>query len=677
MTEDAHPTGPIWTPTAQRVAASKLARFIDRHRATLGAYASARNDRHGVGDAGKPAGPRADPRADYAALYAWSIADPTGFWAAIWRDCGIRARAPYRAVVRDIDRMPGARWFEGAELNYAENLLAHRGKRPALVSYSETGERRELSRDTLVAQVMSCAAALETLGVRRGDRVAGVLPNCPETVVAMLATATIGAIWSSCSPDFGVEAIVDRLGQVRPMLLFGTDAYFYNGRRIETLDKLRSITTRLESLTHLVIVPGPGGSAPGQLPEGALRFDELLRHARRDDFTPLAFSDPGFILHSSGTTGRPKCIVHSVGGTLIQHLKEHQLHTDIQADDVVFYFTTCGWMMWNWLVSALASAATVVLYDGSPFYPDPGILWRIAEREGIKVFGTSAKYLGALEKAGYRPRQHMPLGALSTVLSTGSALPPSSYDFVEREVKPGVQLCSISGGTELISCFALGNPILPVYRGELQCRGLGMKVEVFDERGQSVRNTKGELVCTAPFPSMPIGFWDDPGDARYRAAYFERFPGAWCHGDFAELTGHDGIVIHGRSDAVLNPGGVRIGTAEIYRIVEKVPEIAESIAVGQEWEDDIRVVLFLRMQAGCVLDDALRERLRRLIREQASPRHVPAKILAVSDIPRTINGKLVELAVRDVIHGRRLTNAGVLANPEALDLFRDLPDLAR
>jgi acetoacetyl-CoA synthetase len=651
MTADASAQAPIWRPDSDAMRRSHLQQFLQRYRDRLS------------GD-------------DYAALHAWSVADPAGFWGAVWRDCGVVARSPARHVVQHFDRMPGARWFEGASLNYAENLLAHRGPAPAIVFQSETGERRVLSRDELASQVMRLAAALEARGVRRGDRVAGFLPNCPETVIAMLATTALGAVWSSCSPDFGVEAVLDRFGQISPKILFAADGYFYGGKRLETLTKAMAIAERLDSLSGVVIVSALGPPPDLQAYPTAVSFDDLLQTAPRPDFTPIAFGDPGFILHSSGTTGRPKCIVHSAGGTLIQHLKEHQLHTDLHPGDVLFYFTTCGWMMWNWLVSALASAATIVLYDGSPFHPDPGVLWRLAERERVNVFGTSAKYLSALEKSGYRPREQGHLEALRAILSTGSTLAPSSYDFVHQEVKPGVQLCSISGGTELISCFALGNPILPVYRGELQCLGLGMKVEIFNERGEAVRQQKGELVCTAPFPSMPIGFWDDPADQRYHATYFERFPDVWCHGDFAELTAHGGLIIYGRSDAVLNPGGVRIGTAEIYRVVERFPEIAESIAVGQDWEGDVRVVLFLRLQPGCQLDAALEERLRREIRAQASPRHVPAKILTVRDIPRTINGKIVELAVREAIHGRPVGNTDVLANPAALEEFKNRPELS-
>jgi acetoacetyl-CoA synthetase len=612
---------------------------------------------------------------DYGALYAWSVASPADFWEAVWTFCGVRANAPYATVVRDGDRMPGARWFEGATLNFAANLLAPERDGAAIVFANERGDRVEVGWQELRAQVASVATQLRGLGVTKGDRVAGFIANRPETVVAMLATASLGAVWSSCSPDFGVDAVIDRFGQIEPKVLFATDGYFYNGKSIDSMPALRAIAARLPTLRAIVVVPYRSGAPDlGAIPHARL-YPELLRAGDRLEFVPVAFADPLYILYSSGTTGVPKCIVHSVGGTLLQHRKEHVLHTDIRPGDVVFYFTTCGWMMWHWLVSALASGATLVLYEGAPLHPDPGALWRLVERERIQVFGTSAKYLSALEKSGYRPRDDHALPALRSILSTGSPLAPSSFDFVYRDVKQDVQLASIAGGTDLISCFALGNPLLPVYRGELQCRGLGMKVEIFSPDGRSLREQKGELVCTAPFPSMPVGFWNDPGGRKYHAAYFERFPNVWHHGDYAEITAHDGLVIYGRSDAVLNPGGVRIGTAEIYRIVEQFPEVAESIVIGQEWGDDTRVVLFVRLQPGHALDAALAQRLRREIRSRASPRHVPAKILAVADIPRTMNGKIVEIAVREAVHGRPIGNRDALLNPEALECFRDLPEL--
>jgi acetoacetyl-CoA synthetase len=540
---------------------------------------------------------------------------------------------------------------------------------------NERGDRIALDWSELRSQVASVAAALRSFGVGRGDRVAGFVANRPEAVVAVLATASLGCVWSSCSPDFGVDAVLDRFGQIAPKVLFATDGYFYNGKSIDSMPTIRALAERLRDLQAVVVIASRSAHPDLRALPRAVSFAELLDERAELRFEPVPFDAPLYILYSSGTTGQPKCIVHGVGGTLLQHRKEHVLHTDVKPGDVVFYFTTCGWMMWHWLVSALASGATVVLYDGAPMYPDAGVLWRLAERERINVFGTSAKYLSALEKSGFVTRTAHLLPALRSILSTGSPLAPASFDFVYGNVKEDVQLASIAGGTDLISCFALGNPLLPVHRGELQCRGLGMKVEIFTADGRSVRGEKGELVCTAPFPSMPVGFWNDPDGRKYRAAYFERFPNVWHHGDYAELTAHDGVVIYGRSDTVLNPGGVRIGTAEIYRIVEQFPEIAESIVVGQEWGDDTRVVLFVRLQPGHALDAALERRLRDELKARASPRHVPAKILAVADIPRTMNGKIVELAVREAIHGRPVGNRDALANPEALDYFTARPEL--
>jgi acetoacetyl-CoA synthetase len=641
---------PIWQPSQRRIASSNLQRFIATQRARL-------------------------PSADYAALYDWSVARPAEFWAAVWRFCGVQSSSDYTTVLRDGDRMPGARWFEGATLNFAANLLHPERTGPAIIFANESGERIELGWAELGRQVASVAAGLKMLGVGKGDRVAGFVANRPETVVAMLATASLGAVWSSCSPDFGADAVLDRFGQIEPKVLFATDGYFYNGKSIDSLPLVRKIVARLPDLRGVVVIPYRSSEPElRSLPQGML-FADLAERDADPHFEPVPFDHPLYILYSSGTTGVPKCIVHGVGGTLLQHRKEHVLHTDIRPGDVVFYFTTTGWMMWHWLVSALASAATIVLYEGAPLHPDAGVLWRLAERERVSVFGTSARYLSSLEKSGYVPNEHVQLPALRTILSTGSPLAPSSFDWVYRNVKQDLQLSSIAGGTDLISCFALGNPLLPVHRGELQCRGLGMKAEIFDSNGRSVRGEKGELVCTAPFPSMPVGFWNDPDGRRYRAAYFERYPNVWCHGDYAELTVRGGLVIYGRSDAVLNPGGVRIGTAEIYRVVEQFPEIAECVVIGQDWDGDTRVVLFVKLQGEHKLDADLERRLREAIREKASPRHVPAKILTVPDIPRTMNGKIVELAVRDVVHGRDVANAQALANPQALDHFRDRVEL--
>jgi len=644
-------TEAIWRPSTQRIANSNMQRFL-------------RSESHRLGGD------------DYAALYDWSIDEPAAFWGAFWDFCGIRSVSAYDSVVEDLHLMPGARWFEGATLNFADNLLKLEHEATAIVFHSERGDRLELSRAELRRQVASVANILRAHGVRPGDRVAGLLPNRPEAVVAMLASASLGAVWSSCSPDFGPSGVLDRFGQIKPKVLFATDGDYYNGKTIDTLPSVTHLLGQLEELQALIIVPyvceRPDLSA---LPQAKL-FAEVAAGGTELEFESLPFAHPLYILYSSGTTGAPKCIVHSAGGTLIQHQKEHMLHTDIKPGDTVFYFTTCGWMMWHWLVSALASGATLVLFDGSPFYPDPGVLWRIAEREKLNVFGTSARYLNALEKAGYAPKAHVELDALGSVLSTGSPLPPSSYDFVYASIKEDVQLSSVAGGTDLIACFGAGNPILPVYRGELQCRALGMRTEIFSDQGESVREQKGELVCTAPFPSMPIGFWNDPGDRKYHAAYFKRFPGVWCHGDYAELTANGGLIIYGRSDTVLNPGGVRIGTAEIYRIVEQFEEVGESIVVGQDWNDDVRVVLFVCLQPDYALTEELSQRLCEAIREQATPRHVPAKILEVPDIPRTINGKITELAVRDVLHGRDIENMDALANPDALAHFKNRAELS-
>lgn len=643
---------PIWTPSEARAAGTRLRRFTMQSR------------------------PRLDDDS-YAALHRWSIANPEEFWPAVSDFAGIRYTDTYRKAVQDFDRMPGARWFEGATLNFADNLLRPEHEATALIAVSETGKRSELSRAALRQQVASLAAALRSFGVGPGDRVAGLLPNSAETVVAMLAATSLGAVWSSCSPDFGPQGVLERFGQIAPKVLFAVDGYFYNGKGIDTLPTVARVAAQLSTLSAVVVVPYREARPDmGRVP-GAHRFEDLVRDGAAEDFAPVPvpFDHPLYVLYSSGTTGAPKCIVHGVGGTLLQHQKEHILHTDIGPGDVVFYFTTCGWMMWHWLVSALACGATLVLFDGAPFHPDPGVLWRLVETEKINVFGTSARYLGALEKSGYVPRSEVNLASLDSVLSTGSPLAPSSFDFVYRSIKADLQLASIAGGTDIISCFALGNPMLPVYRGELQCRGLGMDVHVYDEHGNSVRGHKGDLVCASPFPSMPLGFWNDPDNRRYRAAYFERFPGVWHHGDYAELTEHDGLIIYGRSDAVLNPGGVRIGTAEIYRIVEQFPAIAESVAIDQQWEGDTRIVLFLRLQQGQMLDETLTQAIRSALRRQASPRHVPAKILEVADIPRTLSGKISEIAVRDVVHGRVVANVEALANPESLDHFRGRAEL--
>jgi acetoacetyl-CoA synthetase len=614
--------------------------------------------------------------AGWDALYAWSVDHREEFWASMWEFGEVRASRPFDRVLDRPDAMPGSVWFPGARLNYAENLLEREGAGPAVIASSEAGPRRELSRDELRAAVARAAAALQAAGVGPGDRVAGLLPNVPETVIAMLATASLGAVWSSCSPDFGAQGVLDRFGQIAPKVLVATDGYVYSGKRCDTLGTVARLQRELGDLAATVVVPFLDDDPDlGEL-TGAVRWDTWLdaAPARPLTYHPTPFDHPLFIMYSSGTTGLPKCMVHSVGGTLLQHLKEHRLHCDLGPRDRLFYFTTCGWMMWNWLVGGLATGATVVLHDGAPMAP-PAALWDLAAAGGVTIFGTSARYLAACEKAGLEPARDHDLAGLRAVLSTGSPLAPESFDWVYGHVGRDLQLSSISGGTDIISCFALGSPVLPVRRGELQCRGLGMAVEVLDEEGRPVVGQPGELVCTRSFPSMPTGFWNDPDGERYRAAYFARFPGIWCHGDWAELQPEGGMVIRGRSDATLNPGGVRIGTAEIYRVVEQFEEVLESVVTAQDWQGDQRIVLFVHLRDGFELDDELRDRIRGRIRREETPRHVPARIVQVPAIPRTISGKVTELAVRRVIHGQDVPNRDALANPEALEHFRDRNEL--
>ena len=643
----------IWTPSLKRVEQSNLTRYMAFLRSQYQYSFDSYNE-----------------------LYNWSIQEPEKFWPTIWDFCGVLASRSWDTVITDKHKMPGASWFKGSKLNFAQNLLRKQDAKAAIIFKGETGKQVTISYQELYTSVAHLANALLDANIKKGDRIAGYLPNIPETIIAMLATTAIGAVWSSCSPDFGTHGVLDRFGQIQPKILIATDGYFYNGKAVNILSRVKLLSTKLLDLQQIIVVPFLEPQPNIKDINKAIFFSDFIdRSHEKIPFEQLEFNDPLYIMYSSGTTGKPKCIVHGVGGTLLQLLKELVLHTDLKSEDRIFYFTTCGWMMWNWLVSSLATGATVVLYDGSPTYPRFSSLFDLIEDAQISIFGTSAKFLAATQKAGIVPIQSHKLSSLNTILSTGSPLLAEQYDYVYQAIKNDVLLASISGGTDIISCFALGNPTLPVYRGQIQCRGLGMSVEVFDEQGQSIQGEKGELVCTRPFPSMPIYFWKDPDDEKYHNAYFKKFPEVWAHGDYAEITEQSGMIIYGRSDTVLNPGGVRIGTAEIYRQVEKLPEVLESIVVGQEWQGDLRVILFIKLHENVSLNDTLIHTIKTTIRENASPRHVPNKIIQVLDIPRTINGKIVELAVQNVIHNRPVKNLDAVANPEALEYFRNLPEL--
>ncbi len=643
----------LWEPTEENIKKANMTRFMEFV-----------NQRRGTNFK------------DYDELFNWSINEIPDFWADMWSFGDIKHSKDFDTVVDNLDIMPGSKWFIGAEMNFAENLLRFKDDKPAIIFKGEARINRTITYAELYDEVAKLAKALRDMGIQVGDRVAGFMPNMPESIIAMLAATSIGAIWSSCSPDFGIKGVLDRFGQIQPKVLFTADGYLYKDKEFSSLERISEIITELPSVERIVVVPYTRQSPDISGLSNAIMLDDFTseEHGLDIEFEQLPFDHPVYIMYSSGTTGVPKCIVHGAGGTLIQHLKELILHTDLTRDDNIFYYTTCGWMMWNWLVSSLAVGATIMLYDGNPFYPDPYALFEFAKEKEMTVFGTSAKYIASIEGAGVKLEE----GALPSVramLSTGSPLSIESFEYVYRDIKKDLILSSIAGGTDIVSCFTLGNPILPVYAGELQCRGLGMDIAALDDDGKPVFDTQGELVCRKPFPSMPIYFWNDPDDKKYRAAYFNTYPNIWHHGDYVVVTSRGGVIMYGRSDATLNPGGVRIGTAEIYRVVENMAEIEDSLVVGQDWDNDVRVIIFLKMKEGYELDDDLIAKVRGTIRTSTTPRHVPAKVIQIADIPYTINGKKVELAVRKAIHGKEVKNKDALGNPEAVDLYRDLPEL--
>lgn len=644
----------LWTPSQERIEKSNIRRFM--------AMVNEKSGKHFT---------------EYDKLYQWSVQNIPDFWAMMWDFAGIRASRTYDRVVDDLDKMPGAAWFAGARLNFAENLLRFRDDHPALIFRGEDRAGRTVTYAGLYDEVARVAKALRELGVTPGDRVAGFMPNMPETAVAMLAATSLGATWSSCSPDFGIKGVLDRFGQIKPKVVFTANGYWFKGKKLDSLGRIASTLKELPSVEKVIVVSYTDAAPDVGAIDNAVLYQDF-RSPEADleiEFEQLPAEHPLYVMYSSGTTGLPKCMVQGAAGVLVNHQKEHLLHTDLTREDTIFYFTTCGWMMWNWLMSSLAVGASLVLYDGNPFYPDAGALWKLAEDTKTTVFGISAAYISALQNAGLRPGRDYDLSSIKTILSTGGPLAEEGFEYVYKEVKADVLLSSISGGTDINGCFAAGSPTLPVYAGEIQCRGLGMKVEAYDEEGRPVINQEGELVCSAPSPSMPIYFWDDPDGKRYRAAYFEQYPNVWRHGDFVRINDQGGVIISGRSDATLNPGGVRIGTAEIYRQVDLLEEIQDSLVVAQDWKDDVRIVLFVVMAEGRELSDELKDRIKKTIRSNASPRHVPKKILAVPDIPYTLNQKKVELAVKKLLKGQEVKNRDALRNPGALDHFVGLKEL--
>jgi acetoacetyl-CoA synthetase len=644
----------LWKPSQEKVKQTNMYRFMN----VIG-------ERHG------------QKFTEYEPLYQWSIDNIPEFWTDFWEFADIKASKPYNQVIDDVTKMPGARWFIGARLNFAENLLRYRDDQVALIFKGEAQDSIYMTYAELYDEVARLAKSLKQAGVVAGDRVVGFMPNMPQSIIAMLAAASMGATWSSCSPDFGIKGVLDRFGQIQPKILFTANGYSFKGKAIDSLSRIADILKHLPSTEKVVVVPYTEQNPDiGKVPNGVHYHDFISSEAGLEiEFEQLPADHPLYIMYSSGTTGLPKCMVQSAGGILIHHKKELMLHTDLKRQDTIFYFTTCGWMMWNWLTSSLSIGATLVLFDGNPFHPHPGALWEMAQDEKITVFGTSAGYIAALQKAGVKPGKDYDLGALRAVLSTGSPLSLEGFEFIYDEVKSDLQLASISGGTDLNGCFALGNPMGPVYAGELQARGLAMNVQAFDEQGQPIINQQGELVCTAPFPSMPIYFWDDPDGKKYHSAYFDVYPNIWRHGDFIEINERGGVVIYGRSDATLNPGGVRIGTADIYRLVEQLPEIEDSVVIGQNWKNDVRIVLFVKMAEGYELSDELKNKIRQTLRTNASPRHVPHKILTTPAVPYTLNMKKVELAVKKMVEGQPVLNRDALGNPDSLDYYADLQEL--